>query len=121
MKIDENKSNALERVLLKQKRDRIIKDEMFSDYDYINWLESFTDTYAHFSEDSWCYKKDDISEEDLEKVKDLHLLLEGIEDYCNRNYIYSTPYDFGYFYNFAIKRMFLCCCYCYGASLIHFV
>lgn len=94
----------------KEKVDRFINDyieslkineskrkEMFSNYNYLKWLESFTIEHPSFSDDDWLYFPEQISETDNENVKNLHLLYEGIEFYAKKNYIYPTKCDFGYY------------------------
>ena len=96
----------------KEKADKFIRDyveglkvseakrkEMFSNTEYLKWLECFTIEHQDFSDDDWLYFPEKISQEDNQKVKNLHLFYEGIELYGKKNYIYPTECDFGGYYN----------------------
>ena len=81
------------------------RKEMFSNTNYLKWLENFTIEHPGFSDDDWLYFPDKISQEDNEKVKNLHLLYEGIELYAKKNYIYPTECDFGGYYNIKLDNI----------------
>lgn len=81
------------------------RQEMFSDTNYVKWLESFTIEHPVFSDDDWLYFPEKISQEDNEKVKNLHLFYEGIELYAKKNYIYPTKCDFGGYYNIKLDNI----------------
>ena len=102
----------------KEKADKFINDfferlkiseakrkEMFSNTNYVKWLESFTIEHPVFSDDDWLYFPEKISQEDNEKVKNLHLFYEGIELYAKNNYIYPTKCDFGGYYNIKLDNI----------------
>ena len=102
----------------KEKADKFIMDyieglrvseakrkEMFSNTNYLKWLESFTIEHPGFSDDDWLYFPEKISQEDNEKVKNLHLFYEGIELYAKKNYIYPTECDFGGYYNIKLDSI----------------
>lgn len=102
----------------KEKADKFIKDyieglrvseakrnEMFSNTNYIKWLEGFTTKYESFADDSWLYAPTELSHEENEKVANLHLLYEGIELYAKKNYIYPTECDFGGYYNIKLDNI----------------
>lgn len=102
----------------KEKADKFINDfferlkiseakrkEMFSNTNYVKWLESFTIEHPVFSDDDWLYFPEKISQEDNEKVKNLHLFYEGIELYAKKNYIYPTKCDFGGYYNIKLDNI----------------
>ena len=74
------------------------RQEMFSDTNYVKWLESFTIEHPSFDSDDWTYFPEKISERDNEKVDDLCLLYEGIKLYAKKNYIYPIKCDFGGYY-----------------------
>lgn len=73
--------------------------KMFSDTEYISWLNEFTIKHSEFSDNTWLYFPEKISENDREHVNDLHLLFEGIEEYANRNYLFPTPNEWGEYYS----------------------
>lgn len=79
--------------------------EMFSNTDYLKWLESFTIENPSFCDDNWLYFPEQISEEDYEKVKNLNLLFEGIELYAQKNYIYPEECSFGWYYNIKFNNV----------------
>lgn len=102
----------------KEKADKFIMDyieglkiseakrkEMFSNTNYVKWLESFTIEHPGFSDDDWLYFPEKISQEDNEKVKNLHLFYEGIELYAKKNYLYPTECDFGGYYNIKLDNI----------------
>ena len=80
---------------LKQRQDIYEKDfhEMFSGYDYMDWLVDFTNMYNDFSDDSWLYNQDGITKEERKKVFNLSILFHGIKNYCERNYLYPVYKD----------------------------
>lgn len=67
--------------------------QIVSNYDYISWLENFTQTYATFSTDSWLYTKKEISEENYDNVQKLFLFFNAISNYCRRFYINIEWYE----------------------------
>lgn len=81
----------------KKERDTKLK-RLFSSYDYMNWLNSFTADNKGFSDEDYLYFPEKISKEDLDKVNNLGLFFEGIEKYADKNYIYPTMYEYQSFY-----------------------
>ncbi len=81
------------------------RKEIFSNTNYVKWLESFTIEHPGFSDDDWLYFPEKISQEDNEKVKNLHLFYEGIELYAKKNYLYPTECDFGGYYNIKLDNI----------------
>ena len=81
----------------KKERDAKLKS-IFSSYDYMNWLNSFTANTKGFSDEDFLYFPEKISKEDLDKVNNLGLFFEGIEKYADKNYIYPTMYEYQSFY-----------------------
>lgn len=77
--------------------------EMFSNYDYVNWLCGFVLRHECFYDDDWFYFPEKISEEDNEKVKDLKLFFEGIEKYANEMGISYEAYEHGWGYYYKIR------------------
>ena len=73
----------------KKEKDAKLKS-IFSSYDYMNWLNSFTANNKGFSDEDFLYFPEKISKEDLDKVNNLGLFFEGIEKYADKNYIYPT-------------------------------
>lgn len=63
-----------------------------ADSEYMLWLEKFTGDHPSFSDDNWLYNPEGISAEDLAKVEELSLFLEGIEEYFSANF-YPTYKD----------------------------
>ena len=102
----------------KEKADKFIMDyieglkvsevkrkEMFSNTNYLKWLESFTIEHQSFTDDTWLYYPERISKEDNEKVANLHLLYEGIDLYAKKNYIYPTECEFGGYYRIKLDNI----------------
>ena len=81
----------------KKERDAKLKS-IFSSYDYMNWLNSFTANNKGFSDEDFLYFPEKISKEDLDKVNNLGLFFEGIEKYADKNYIYPTMYEYQSYY-----------------------
>ena len=87
--------NAVKSIIEYQQRAK----ELVSNYDYMNWLESFIKEHnGSFRHDEWLYKPDEISKEDLENVNKLSEFFEGIQMYANDNYYYPIPCDYGSYY-----------------------
>ena len=82
----------------KKERDAKLKS-IFSSYDYMNWLNSFTANTKGFSDEDFLYFPEKISKEDLDKVNNLGLFFEGIEKYADKNYIYPTIYEYQSYYS----------------------
>ena len=81
----------------KKERDAKLKS-IFSSYDYMNWLNSFTANTKGFSDEDFLYFPEKISKEDLDKVNNLGLFFEGIEKYADKNYIYPSTYEYQSYY-----------------------
>ena len=106
MKINEEKEKAfLDDWFEKMRISGEKRKEMFSNTNYIKWLEGFTTKYESFADDSWLYAPTELSQEENEKVDNLHLLYEGIELYAKKNYIYPTKCDFGGYYNIKLDNI----------------
>lgn len=85
--------------MLKEREERNAKlKSIFSGYDYMNWLNSFTANNKGFSDEDYLYLPEKISKDDLDKVNNLGLFFEGIEKYADKNYIYPTMYEYQSFY-----------------------
>lgn len=84
---------------IREKREKDAKlKSLFSSYDYMNWLNSFTANTKGFSDEDYLYFPEKISKEDLDKVNTLGLFFEGIREYADKNYIYPTIYEYQSFY-----------------------
>lgn len=106
MKINEEKAKAfLDDWFEKMRISDEKRKEMFSNTNYIKWLEGFTTKYKSFADDSWLYTPTELSQEENEKVANLHLLYEGIELYAKKNYIYPTECAFGGYYNIKLDSI----------------
>ena len=82
----------------KKEKDAKLK-RLFSSYDYMNWLNSFTANTKGFSDEEYLYFPEKISKDDLDKVNNLELFFEGIEKYADKNYIYPTIYEYQSYYS----------------------
>ena len=77
--------------------------ELFSSPKYIMWLNEFTKKYESFSDDDWLYESEKISAKDLEQVKYLGTIFNGVEAYANKNYIFSKSNDLGEYYSIKLE------------------
>lgn len=78
---------------IKEQQDMVKKD------DYMKWLESFTKEHPSFSDDTWLYRKEEISEEDYNKVCKLSTFFCAIEGLTSQNYISGTSCAHGVYYS----------------------
>ena len=84
-----------ERLIQEHNRKEMVKKDMIENTNYIDWLIEFTKEHPVFSDEDWLYNEENISKEDLEKVRNLPLLFECIYSYANRNYISSNLDEWG--------------------------
>lgn len=84
-------NDLIEKLVASQK----ITEEITKNEDYINWLEGFTNNHKNFADDDWLYHPEKISEYDLSNVYKLSNFFEAIDNYANKNYIYSMVSEFG--------------------------
>jgi len=94
----------VEKYKVQQEAENIKIQAIFSNNNYINWLESFTVEHQSFSDDDWLYCPEIISQEDRENVTNLRLFYEGIERYAKDNYIYPPECDYGGYYNIKFEN-----------------
>lgn len=80
-------SKTTDQLLEEMKKREAEKKELFSNYDYILWLEKFTLLYERFTDDSWLYKPEELSEVDIKNVGKIALFFEALSDYCHKYYI----------------------------------
>lgn len=66
------------------------KKKLVSNFEYISWLEEFTLRYESFTDDSWLYKGEELSETDKANVDKINILFEAVSDYCHKYYIDTT-------------------------------
>lgn len=80
--------NAHERYEALKEFDKFLKEsaktekQLISNYDYISWLETFTQAYPNFATDFWVYKMDKLSPEDSKKIDLLIPFFSAIYSYC---------------------------------------
>ena len=58
-------------------------DNISANYDYPNWLISFTKRYPIFSSNDWEYEQGDLTKEEIINVSKLPLFYEAIEEYAS--------------------------------------
>ena len=77
----------------KRKKEKKIKSAMFSGYEYIDWLDKITMEYGTISDEDLLYN-DEINEFDRERIKNLYIFFDGVQEYATNNYVYpkSKPY-----------------------------
>ena len=78
---------------------------MLSNTNYIEWLIEFTKKYESFTDNSWLYNPEELSENDFNSVSDLNLLYEIIDHYAEKNYIYPMPCNFGNYYKIKFNNI----------------
>ena len=86
-------NDNLERFFEKMGKRELEKKELLSSHDYILWLEKFTSQYESFSDESWLYRPEEISESDSKNVEKLELFLEILSEYCHKYYIDTTSHE----------------------------
>lgn len=79
--------------------------EMFSNTNYLKWLENFTSEHQSFTDSFSELWNGKISNEDSKNISNLSLLYNGIERYAKKNYIYPTKCDFGSYYNIKLNNI----------------
>ena len=82
---------------LKKEREKLIK-EICSNFEYIEWLYSFSLIHNSFSNDEWDYNTEIISDIDRKNAKLISLLYSGINAYAYNNHINPTSTEYGGFY-----------------------
>ena len=87
-------NNVIDRVIKREEK----KKEMFSNYDYIDWLVSFTEIYDSFTADDYEYRYLILKEKDNENLKNFYIFFDGIEGYANNNFIYPKYSNNGVYY-----------------------
>lgn len=89
---------------------KLIKEEMFSNYDYINWLSKYTLKYVTFTDD-----------QDLDdNVLKLGLLYEVIDDYAYNHGIVAKEEDMSCFYRVVYNDSYFEIGYIYGMGSCFF-
>lgn len=72
--------NFIEELNKKEKEAR----KLIANYDYITWLENFTNVHPGFSDDKWLYSPEEISTEDYANVEKIVFFFEILQKYCNK-------------------------------------
>lgn len=80
-----------------RKNEQKQKDLMTS-YDYINWLESFTEKHPSFSDEDWIYCPDKIEKNDCEQIANLQFMYSGIREYAREHNISANACFAGDYY-----------------------
>lgn len=82
-----------------QEKDELIKQELLTTTDYMDWLYRFTRVYPRFLDDTWLYQPSKISNNDRANVDKLHILFKIIEDYANEHEILSKGGEHDKYYS----------------------
>lgn len=86
---EENKKDFAD-YMEQQYLNRIAKEkELIANFNYINWLEKFTETHPNFADDTWLYAKNEIPGNDYSNVNKLSSFFSAIERYC-REFLIET-------------------------------
>lgn len=81
------------------------KELLVCDY-YFEWLNSFTDKYVAFSNNSWKYCPWQITEEDNINVNKISLLYKMVESYAITNFIPHNTCESGKYYLLEFKGIY---------------
>lgn len=92
------------------------KKEMFSGYEYINWLENAIGLYKKLVSSN--HHLILSTDKDYENLSSLHLFFEGIEDYARKNFISPSKEKEAYYncfylveYNRCVYKISMRCQY----------
>ena len=88
----------LEKYIDNVKTKNINIKNILSNTDYVEWLKQYTQDKKGFFDVELKYNKERISNYDKERIENLSLFYEGIDNYAKQNYIYPAPCAFGIFY-----------------------
>lgn len=102
-------NEVIERLIRLQEREAVIA----TNYDYINWLEDFTEKHPGFTTNSWLYEPKAISTEDLAKVDELNLFFNAVREAAKRNFI-PVGNDTGEYLILSHNNIHYEIGYCYG-------
>ncbi len=81
----------------KRKR-RFFREELRSSTNYIRFLEDFTERNGSFSTTTFSSESKRISQEEREKIENLGILFDCIQEYSDANYRLPTKVDCGEYY-----------------------
>lgn len=73
-------------------------EKIISNNEYMLWLENFSSKHNNFCDDYWIKPNNNITEEDIQNVKNLSILFEAISNYANDNFIEPIYYSLGEYY-----------------------
>lgn len=89
----------LEDLIIRIEEKKRIKKEICENDAYILWLQYFTIQNPVFSNSYWLDRNKDIARIDRDRINNLNLFYEVIEEYAKENYIQPSRSDFGNFYS----------------------
>ena len=87
-KLKENKKNTHSDLLVELEKESQQTEMLFSNYDYIDWLISFTEKYNSFVIDDYDYEYMNLSNDDRNNLDLFPRFFDGVVKYANKNYIY---------------------------------
>ena len=108
MDAESKKIKIIKKLIEQDSEHRKKIQKIFSNYDYMNWLENFLKIYEGFSDDTWLYEPEAISKEDNENVLNLPLFFEGVKAYATKNFIYPGHEDYSFYNEFYLIRYNRC-------------
>lgn len=95
-------SKSVQEMIEKNKKEKEIIEQLFSNKDYIQWLIDFTKDKEGFFDSDWDYSSEKLSDSNKIKVNNLALFFNGIYNYAKKNYIYPLPRALGEYYQIKI-------------------
>ncbi len=94
---------CVQKMVEKDKKEKEIIKQLFSNKEYIQWLIDFTEDKKGFLDSDWDYSSEKLSDNDQRNVNNLSLFFEGICTYAKKNYIYSSSRALGEYYRIKIN------------------
>ena len=74
-------------------------NKIISNYDYINWVDSYMRDKTCVYDDDPIYNNESIAKKDFSNIYLISALFCAIEKYAKDNYIYPQETEFGFYYN----------------------
>ncbi len=97
LKVTEESLNCFKDYIANMER----RAEIVKSQEYLDWLCNFVAEHEYFSDDTWLYKKEEISEDDYEKVELLSTFFHYISNLADEQHILEESedgYDITYYF-----------------------
>jgi len=92
------KRKYIEKFVEEEYKKKIEKEEIFSNFDYINWLCKILESNSVLTENDWLYFMDKFTDDDKIYFERFNLFFEGIKEFAENNYIYPTMGNLDVYY-----------------------